>query len=103
MPKTIHSAWHYNGGDVLFSDDAFHALAYKITYTYQKFMAKMEREHGERRARHEAWIRGWKHQHEADISSVGQRFELPGYVLYVGTKFDSMGLRTEATITLLFE
>lgn len=103
MPKTIHSTWYQNGEDVFFTDDAFHELAYKITNTYQRFMGKMELEYGEKKARHEAWARGWKHKHEMGIGSQGQLFSLPGYELQINTRFDDRGLHFEARINILFE
>jgi len=103
MPKTLHSDWYHNGEDVIFTDEAFHDLAYRITATYQRVLHELELAHGVKRARHEAWIKGWRHEWEVGVYEHGQAFYLPGYELRISTRHTDKGPWRVAEIVKLFE
>ncbi len=97
----MRSSWYRNGEDIFFTDEEFHQLAYRITSTYQRYLAELE--HGFKRAHHEAWVRGWKHEYELGIGTQGQVFILPGYELRLLTSSTDKGNSYEATIILVYK
>jgi len=100
MAKTIHSTWCRNGEDIFFQEEAFQKMAYQITYTYQKYMAKMELEYGEQKAYYEALWRGWTHEVEVNPVSYTKHFKVPGYQLSLSWYYDYGKNKGDATIIL---
>lgn len=100
MATAIHSTWYRNGEDIFFLDEAFQKKAYQITYTYQKYMAKMELEYGDKKAYYEALWRGWTHDVELSPVANTKFFKIPGYRLSISWYYDDGKNNGNATITL---